>query len=334
MEVLWLTPDKPENISVGRRRIADHLERAGHGVTLRGTTAETAWRSLRERGRYDVVVGTTRSGAIAAVPIARVHSVPLVIDHVDPIRQLAKTHPMWLVLGVRLAETVAFRMAAHVLYVYDEEAPRIRRHAQIATHTALGVEFDQFADPPDERVERAHATLRERERDGPVLIYVGGLEPIYRVETLLKAMNHLDGWTLVCLGTGSLAERVRAAANEREDVIYPGTVPHGDVPGYLHAADVGICLVDDPYTLKILEYGAAGLPAVQLAGHAEARLDDLVEFCRAEPADVARAVRAAHEWDAQDRAAYREFAKEFDYAAVAEDYRRALIRVCKEDSSR
>jgi len=44
--VLWLTPDKPDNISVGRQRIADHLETRGFDVTLRGTTPRTVLRSL------------------------------------------------------------------------------------------------------------------------------------------------------------------------------------------------------------------------------------------------------------------------------------------------
>jgi len=86
MRVLWLTPDKPEDVSVGRRRIAERLERDGFDVTLRGTTPRTALRSLREcaAGRYDAVVGTTRAGAFVAAA-AKLLGTPLVLRY-EPVR--------------------------------------------------------------------------------------------------------------------------------------------------------------------------------------------------------------------------------------------------------
>ncbi|GAA0450251.1 hypothetical protein MUK72_10560 [Halococcus dombrowskii] len=89
--LLWLTPDKPANISVGRRRIADRLEADGFDVTLRGTTPRTVFQSFRERGEYDAVLGTTRSGAFAGA-LLKLRGTPFVVDHIDPIRQFADTH--------------------------------------------------------------------------------------------------------------------------------------------------------------------------------------------------------------------------------------------------
>ncbi len=128
-----------------------------------------------------------------------------------------------------------------------------------------------------------------------VAIYVGGLDPIYHIEEMVESMEHLDDWSLVIIGTGSLNEFTRTAAEQMGNVEFLGTVPHEDVPGYLHLADVGLCLVDDARTLKVLEYMAAGLPVVQLDGEARARFGDVIEFSSTAPDDVAASIRRSQE---------------------------------------
>lgn len=61
----------------------------------------------------------------------------------------------------------------------------------------------------------------------------------------------------------------------------------------MQIADVGISLVDDAKTLKVLEYGSAGLPVVQVEGAAESVFGDRVTFCSLDPVDVANAVELA-----------------------------------------
>ena len=321
--VLWLTPDKPEDISVGRRRIADHLSDDGLSVTLRGTTPRTVAQSLRERNRYDVVVGTSRAGAIAGAILKIATGTPLIVDHVDPIRQFEENNPRWLAAVVRRLENAAFRVADRVLYVYEEEAERVERFGP-TTKTALGVDFDRFADPDPTVVSRAESALEGRVSEN-VAIYVGGLEPIYHVRELLAAATELDEtWTLLVLGTGSLSGHVERAA-AHENVVYPGTVPHEDIPGYLRAADVGVCLVDDPHTLKVLEYGAAGLPTIQVEGRAEERFGELVEYCDTTPESIARAIERAA--NSESATALQSFAREFDWGEIAETYKKTITTV-------
>lgn len=350
LRVLWLTPDKPANISVGRRRIAAHLSERGIEVVLRGTTIGTVSRSLRNGGELDAVIGTTRAGAIAGTVVATVRQCPLVVDHVDPIRQLAETASRPVATLVRWLENVAFARAAYVLYVYPEERARVERFASRSTRTDLGVDLKRFAEPSPAAVRRAEARLNEAGVQERVAIYLGGLEPIYHIEELLESVRHLENWTLLVVGDGSLSSRIERAARGEERIEFLGSVPHEDVPGYLQAADVGVCLVDDPNTLKVLEYGAAGLPVVQLAGRAEERFEGLVEFCTAEPVDIARAIETASEQSADSSRAEREargdrasrgrenavrerngdheslqaFVRGYDWGRIAEDYEEAL----------
>jgi glycosyltransferase involved in cell wall biosynthesis len=323
--ICWLTPDKPANISVGRRQVATRLEKRGFEVVLRGTTTATLTEVFADWGGFDAVIGTTRAGAIAGALVSTVERCPLIVDHVDPIAQFEETASLPVATVVRWLENACFALAAGVLYTYPEERARVSRFARRAKETDLGVEFDRFADPASGaiRAARSHLAGLAIDPEDRIAIYLGGLEPIYHIEELLESARYLEDWTLLVVGDGSLTGRVERVASESERIEFLGTVPHEAVPGYLRVADVGVCLVDDPHTLKVLEYGAAGLPVVQLAGRAERRFGDLVEFCSTDPADIARAIESAGERsDDTDGVEHslRAFAGRFDWARVATDY--------------
>ncbi len=320
--ILWLTPDKPDSISVGRRRIADHLEAAGFNVNLRGTTSRTVAKSLWDGGKYDIIIGTTRLGAIAATVLSRIHGVPLIVDHVDPIRQLRATESEIVVRIVRRLEHLAFRLAAHVLYVYPEEESRITDRATASSKTDLGVEYDRFADPDPVVVEHAREQLNGV--DDKLAVYVGGLEPMYEIESLLAAAEGFEDWTLLVIGTGSLEPMVERAASDSTTIQFLGQVPHEKIPGYLHCSDVGISLVNDPHTLKVLEYGAAGLNVVQLSGRAESRYGGLVEYCSTESSAIRDAIIRVSD---NEKEGLRRYVERFDWNTIAKDYKRAIESV-------
>lgn len=324
MQILWLTPNKPDNISVGRQRLATHLRERDIRVTLRGTTSRTVLRTIRNRGDYDVLVGTTRAGALAGGVLHKYLDCPLVVDHVDPIGQFATTHSRLSALLIRRLENITFRMSSHTLYVYEEERERVCGRTK-CTKTTLGVEYDRFATPTPDILSDARETLLEYELEKHVAVYVGGLEPLYNIEQMLASIDHLSDWSLLVLGTGSLKDSVRKRAENDPSVVFPGTVPHKTVPGYLHEADVGLSLVDDPYTLKVLEYGAAGLPSVILTGRARSRFGGLVTYSDADPRAIADNISRAVE--RTDGAALQQYVSQFDWGSVADDYEQVLREV-------
>jgi glycosyltransferase involved in cell wall biosynthesis len=321
INLLWLTPDKPADISIGRARLADHLRRAGFTVTIRGTTPQTVLQSLRNGGTYDTLIGTTRAGALAATTVARIHDIPLIIDHVDPIRQFYETTHWPLAAVVDGLEQIAFRLADHILFVYEEERDRIDKSRTPYTQTTLGVDYERFARPSSDAIDEARERL---DTNRQIAIYIGGLEPVYEIETMLASSDHLPDWELVIAGTGSLEPTVRRAAQSKSGVIFLGTVPHESIPGYLHAADVGLSLVNDSHTLKLLEYGAAGLPTVQREGAARARFGELLFYTQPEPAAVAKAIEDAAKSDGE---ALQSFVSRFDWAHVAETYSESIMSV-------
>ena len=323
LDVLWLTPEKPENISVGRERISRYVEAAGHTVELRGSTLQTAITSFGDGDEFDVIVGTTRLGAVIATAVGTVHDIPVVVDHVDPIRQLRETDGRALAAVVERFENLVFRLADHVVYVYPEETARVESRASAWSRTNLGVDYDRFSTPSDAIVDSARANLGSLSSD--VAIYVGGLEPMYEIEAMLDSVAYLDDWTLLVAGAGSLEPAVEAAAATSDTIQFLGVVPHEHIPGYLRLADVGIALVDDPHTLKVLEYGAAGLPFVQLAGHAESRFGGLAEYTSTEPREVAAAIERAGAADTGT--ALQRYIGQFDWERIARTYVRVITTV-------
>ncbi|MFC4245643.1 glycosyltransferase [Natribaculum luteum] len=322
--VLWLTPNKPENISVGRARIASHLEENGFNVDLRAGRPWIIREIFASDDEYDAIIGTTRAGAIVGLVVSTVTGLPLVVDHVDPIRQLEETSVWPIAQSVRHLENLAFRKSAHTLYVYSEEKTRVQRHATTATKSDLGVEYNRFADPDARILDIASDRLEKFDLRKNVVIYVGGLEPIYHIRELVESIYYLDDWSLVVLGSGSLEPTVTDAAANSDRIIYLGTVPHEHVPGYLHAADVGVSLVDDPHTLKVLEYGAARLPTVQLSGRAEKKFDGTVEFCEAESASIAAAIERANDVSETTIDSLQKLAAEYSWERIAGEYSNVL----------
>jgi glycosyltransferase involved in cell wall biosynthesis len=331
MNVLWLTPNKPENISVGRQRIASHLGADGFDIDLRPGGFSVILEHLRGDHSFDVVVGTTRAGAIAGMVVSALTDRPLVVDHVDPIRQFEETNPLPVARMVRYLECFAFRFSSHTLYVYPEEEKRVRRFASEATETALGVDYELFADPGQEVLETARGELSKYDLHQNLAIYVGGLEPIYHIRDLVESISYLENWSLLVLGSGTQSEYVTSNA-DGSTVVFLGTVPHDEVPGYLHAADVGVSLVDDPNTLKVLEYGATRLPTVQLAGRAEERLAGMAEFCEPNPKSIAAGIKRANHTDKTMLDGLQNLAAEHSWKRIAGDYADVLRSVVSQES--
>lgn len=306
--VLWLRPGVPDNVSPGRQRIADELGVRGYTVDVRPASLKTA----RSAGDYDAIIGTSHSGAILGAIAARRHRLPFVLDHVDSIRQLHETNPPWQAWPAQLAESWAMRQADATLFVTRRDMDRLERHADPYKQTHLGVPYPWFI-PPTE-----HAAPKDWPGN-PAAIYTGSLTEHYNIRAMCAGAARA-GVELVVLGTGPLAEYVQG----HPAATYPGSVPHEQVPRWLWHADVGLCLVDDPHTVKVLEYAAAGLPVVQLAGRASETYRDVATLTTADPDNIEWAIHKAIERGPNDD--LRELARERDYSRVADDYEWALER--------
>lgn len=319
--VLWLCPKKPDNISTGRRRIAEGLADRGHDVTQTQSRRECL--SLLQDGA-DVLLTTTAVGGILG-PIAQRRGIPHVMDYVDPISQMYRSDGFAAAAAAQTLRTVAMRTADGVIFVYESERERVRTHAQVARKTTLGVNYGRFANPHEAVEDAAMATLASHDAPDKFAIYVGGLEPIYDIRGMCRAFEAAD-IPLVVAGTGSLTDYVEHRAAVSSQITYLGVVEHDTVPGLLVEAALGVSLVDDPHTVKTLEYAAAGLPMLLAGGRAEAELpeSDSVVFTDGDvtPEDVLTA------WSRDGGCpTLSVWAEGHDYAQIVSDYETMIQRV-------
>lgn len=320
MNILWLRPNKSENVSTHCYRIAEELEKRGHTVEIQNTTPSSFFGV--ESNDPDVIIGTTRLGAMVGAWQKIRNGTPLVVEHVDPIDQLRRTHGRITTWATSQLEKACFWLSDHTLVVYEREAPRVQRYTSNVTMTSLGVDYDLFSSPPEKAVQQAEETLSDRiPSDENILAYIGGLEPIYNLDKIVEAMDHLPGWHFVILGDGSQREWLEKIDRNRNDIHYLGTVSQEVVSAYLNLATVGISLVDDPNTLKVLEYGASGLPVVHIRGSAEKYFGDGVTFCLNKPEKIAEAI---YEAKTSNVDVLRDLAKRHRWDRITDDYEEAI----------
>jgi glycosyltransferase involved in cell wall biosynthesis len=104
-------------------------------------------------------------------------------------------------------------------------------------------------------------------------IFVGGLAPWHGIATLLAAARAPDWPTdvsLVVVGDGPEAPRVREAAAQNPRIVMLGRLAYRDVPGLIAGAVAGIVPISDPggrsrtglAPIKLFETLACGIPAI------------------------------------------------------------------------
>lgn len=244
------------------------------------------WRLARacRRHRIDVLHVHDLPYAFTTAAAGRLLGLPVIFDMREHyVSMLASSfaaevyrrfRPLaFILLGLlRLEELFACRWSTKVIVVADEHIGRVRRlgvrRANIAVVTNTE-DIDCFEGFPDE------PQLRRRWAGKFVIMYVGGLEPIRGLETVLRALpairRELPEAHLVLVGDGASRgelEQLTERLGLREHVTFTGFAPFAQLPSYIRAA--AVCLVphissphvDTTMPNKIFHYMMLGQPVV------------------------------------------------------------------------
>jgi len=187
----------------------------------------------------------------------------------------------------------------------------VSRHLKAAI-TTLGIDasrvhvitrgVDRAAFSPGDAA-RARESLGIR-GDRPVLVWVGRMNPVKGLETLIGACERLRKTGTPCrlylVGDGPLREKLQAQVRRgsiEEDVVFAGRVAHAALPDWYRAADLTVLpSVSEGIPNVLLESIACGTPFVAsdvggVGEIADARLDRLV--APGDPELFAGAIRSA-----------------------------------------
>jgi glycosyltransferase involved in cell wall biosynthesis len=136
-------------------------------------------------------------------------------------------------------------------------------------------DFDLFrlSTPEERSAARAELGIAV---EAPVLVYLGSLGTVYRLDALLglfaAARERLSGLKLLFIGSGPLEpildEARRLGVQLDRDEIRSLTATRENVPRWINAGDVGLCFCSPTFSslgvsaTKVGEYLACGLPVV------------------------------------------------------------------------
>lgn len=340
MKGLWLRPSVGDNISLRRTRIAEELAERGIHIDIQDAGGLDAVTAVRRAitGDYDVILGNVRVGLYLGFPLAKLLRKPFIGTVSDPIDQIEDL-PGPLFRFFEWYEWQALARADGCSFVYQSSFEEAERRGIEGRKLPNAVNYEMFADPDSEAVDRSRSILESDgvDLDKPVGIYLGGLiEDRYSLEAIVDAAGQCPDWEIVFVGDGPDRDIVETGVETYDNVYYPGAFEYDLMPGFLSHAEVGFCIMDAEQPLKIGEYGAAGLAVITREGELSDRFGEDALYVAPPTGDGVATALQEIGGDTERRQRYaetlRESIKSVQWSDVADEYAE-MIRAAVDGSA-
>ncbi|MDH3637205.1 MAG: glycosyltransferase family 4 protein [Gammaproteobacteria bacterium] len=259
-----------------------------------------AWRLLW-RNRYDAIHAVEESGFMAWF-LNKLFRVPYIYDMDSMMSdQLMEKYPALKSLRAPMQwlEKIPMRNALAVAPMCEDLA----RHARIQNQRVFVLKDVSLI---SDDTARSHVATEDLRRSlnipGPMLLYVGNLEPYQGIELLLRAVAHLvtrdaDVQLVIIGGIDADIERYQSFASECDiagRVHFLGTRPVDRIGEYLRQADVLVSprIQGTNTPMKIYSYLHSGTPVVatNLPTHTQVLNSSIAVLAEPEPAAFAEAI--------------------------------------------
>lgn len=256
--------------------------------------------SLASRNRYDVVHAVEESAFIGILLQWR-YRVPYVYDMDSSLPgQLADKLrlPGVVVRGLRRLERTAIRRSIGVLAMCQALADAAR---ELAPSIPIGLLEDKNL--ADEGIEGTETLRDELSLRGPIIMYVGNLEPYQGIDLLLAAhrrvLQEFPMAELVVIGGAANHIRRYKEISSRSGVAerthFIGPRPSNQLGHFLRQADILVSprIKGENTPMKIYSYLGSGVPVVatRLPTHTQVLNDDFAQLVDANEAMMASGIQ-------------------------------------------
>jgi glycosyltransferase involved in cell wall biosynthesis len=313
------------------------------GLDVLRATAMNLWRGLLFKPEYVFVLKPMPNTCIPAL-LLKVISKSTVILDIDDLdfayysnsfkQGLVRSWFSWFPQHFDLISTPSVHLKDYILK--DLHIPRERVY-----FLAQGIESERFLKAsPNEFYRRKYGI----EGNDMVIVYSASLGMTsdfeYILPMLIKFLQEYDDAKILVIGDGSKREHFRREVKARglqRRMIFTGYVPHGDMPGILKLARVGINYMAPSWanqcraSIKIREYLAAGLSVVcNTVGDAEL-FKDYVTLCSSVEEFPAAMRQALTRQNLESSRRGQEFViKTFSWPCLVESFVEYLERISNE----
>ena len=271
MNVLWLRPSNRwdgENVSTRRERIAEHLRERGVEVTLMDTSGLDSLSVVKESifGDYDIILGTVRVGVPIGYLLSKLLRKPFIASVSDPLESQNYLPPT-IYKFVCFVEWWVLKRADAVFFVESDSYENAQKRGIDGTMARNSANYELFANPKTEVVEKTREILTTAgvDTEKNIAIYIGSLTANEHFDEIVNAAKQTPEWEFVFVGEdwgANITELTAGVTN----TYFLGSYKHELMPGFLSHASAAFCLVDAETSLKLNEYGAAGLPTLGYPG--------------------------------------------------------------------
>lgn len=220
--------------------------------------------------------------ALFALYIKRRYKVPFVFEMSNPIEQNgewrkfhSKHKYFWYVIS-----KIEAHLTMHILHKADLVLPTTKWMKEDFAKKGVerskmmpypnGIDIRRFSNANGGEIRRRYGL-----EDSKVVIYIGTLDKIRRLDVLIHAFSKVrenkENVKLLMIGDGTDKPNLERLADNlgiKDNVVFTGQVHFDEVPNYIAAADMGVSPVPplDFYKLsspiKMFEYMAMGKPVV------------------------------------------------------------------------
>lgn len=329
MDALWLRPSnrwEGENVSSRRERIAEKLREKGVNVTLMDTSGLDSLPVLKEAltGNYDIIVGTVRVGLYFGFFLSRLLRKPFIGSVSDPVESQSYL-PTPIYKFIYHLEWWILKRAEGAVFVETESYERALERGIDATLARNSVNYELFANPSEQVLEDTEEILTKAGVDlgNNVVIYIGSLTKNGHFDEIVDAAKQTPDWEFVFVGEDWGANISELIANV-DNAYFLGSYDHELMPGFLNHSSAALCLVDTEMSLKINEYGAAGLPTLGYPGkQKKAFSDEELIYINPKPGAISEILQKIASDESYARTygeSLRSRAKNYRWGDVAEKY--------------